>query len=93
MPYIKKEDREKFGNAQIHGLACQSTGELNYVLTQVCMGYIAKFGLVKYERINDVLGALEGCKSEFVRRIASPHEAQKCQEHGDVYQSENGNSL
>jgi hypothetical protein len=38
-----------------------------------------------YQSINDVLGALEGAKLEFYRRIAAPYEDTKIQENGDVY--------
>jgi hypothetical protein len=40
---------------------------------------------LSYRTINDVLGALEGAKLEFYRRVAAPYEDQKIQENGDVY--------
>jgi len=32
-----------------------------------------------------VLGALEGAKTEFIRRVITPYENKKCAENGDVY--------
>jgi len=31
------------------------------------------------------IGALDGARFEFYRRVAAPHEDQKCRENGDVY--------
>lgn len=41
---------------------------------------------LKYDTINDILGALEGSKLEFYRRIAVPYENVKLAENGDVYE-------
>jgi hypothetical protein len=78
MPYIKPEDRK-----QLVYRSPESAGELNYAITMLCKEYLA--GSVSYMRINDVLGALEGAKLEFYRRIAAPYEDTKIQENGDVY--------
>ena len=61
-----------------------TAGELNYCLTSLVVDYIARHGL-SYARINDVLGALEGAKQEFYRRVAVPYEDKKCAENGDVF--------
>ena len=36
--------------------------------------------------LDDVLGALEGAKLEFVRRVVVPYEERKMKENGDVYE-------
>lgn len=80
MPYIKQEDRYRLcliGNST-------TPGELNYEITQLILGYFGRNGS-KYQQINDVLGALEGAKLEFYRRIAVPYENNKWAENGDVY--------
>lgn len=59
-------------------------GELNYDLTQLVLRYLAAHGLA-YHTINDILGALEGAKLEFYRRVAAPYEEDKRAENGDVY--------
>lgn len=80
MPYIKETDRDRLdegGNAQ-------NAGELNYALTMLCLNYYEENGS-RYQQINDVIGALEGCKLEFYRRLAAPYEDTKIVENGDVY--------
>lgn len=87
MPYIDKKSREKFKDLEMIGLHCESSGELNYCLTMICKGYLNKLGLIKYARINDILGALSGASLEFYRRIAVNYEDSKINsvENGDVY--------
>ena len=38
-----------------------------------------------YATINDIIGALEGAKMEFYRRVVAPYEDEKIKENGDVY--------
>ena len=76
MPYITKEDREI---TKLTG-----TGKLNYELTSLINEYLYIKGL-SYQTINDIIGALEGAKLEFHRRIAIPYENSKLAENGDVY--------
>jgi hypothetical protein len=63
-----------------------SAGELNYCFTKLIDGYLGH-GL-SYQRINDVIGALEGAKLEFYRRVVVPYEKKKMTENGDVYSPE-----
>lgn len=81
MPYIVSDERDPTHPAE-------DAGHLNYQITLLVDDYIKRRGL-RYSNINDVLGALEGAKLEFYRRIASPYEAQKCVHNGDVYSPEN----
>lgn len=79
MPYIPK-------NSRLSALSTPSTaGELNFVITTIVNEYMQRKGL-KYDTINDILGALEGSKLEFYRRIAVPYENVKLAENGDVYE-------
>lgn len=80
MPYIKPDDRYKL---DIKSNPVTS-GELNYCLTRQINDYLNEKDL-SYHTINDILGALEGCKLEFYRRIAIPYEDSKLTENGDVY--------
>jgi hypothetical protein len=61
----------------------QTAGELNYVITKTILAYIGDNP--SYQRINDVIGALEGAKLEFYRRFAAPYEDEKIKQNGDVY--------
>jgi hypothetical protein len=92
MPYISQEDRKWFDG--LH--ACFSknppanAGELNYLFTLLAHYYLdGKIADGKYEAnyqaMNDVLGALEGCKLELYRRRVAPYEDIKIRENGDVY--------
>lgn len=81
MPYIKGKDRTAIC---IGTKGCQTAGELNYAITILCKAYLRENGL-SYQRINDIVGALEGCKLEFYRRLVAGYEDKKIQENGDVY--------
>lgn len=61
-----------------------NAGELNYLFTCIIRNYVRKHGL-RYQQINDVVGALEGAKAEFQRRVVVPYEDSKIAENGDVY--------
>ncbi len=81
MPYIKQERRDVFEGFLP---SASNPGELNYLFTQILLNYWIDFGS-KYQTINDILGALEGAKLEFYRRVAAPYEEKKIKENGDVY--------
>jgi hypothetical protein len=83
MPYISQENRDAIdsGSVPMH------SGELNYLFTCICNDYLRQYGL-SYQRVNDLIGALEGAKLELYRRIASPYEDKKMVENGDVYSTQ-----
>ena len=81
MPYIKAIRREHIDA----GIEPCCPGELNYSITKLLTGYIETMGGISYQTINDIVGALEGAKLEFYRRIAEPYESAKSKENGDVY--------
>jgi hypothetical protein len=79
MPYIKQEDRQHLA----YGNIPTSPGELNYEITNLIKLYWNDHP--NYQGINDILGALEGAKLEFYRRVVVPYEDTKIKENGDVY--------
>ena len=81
MPYIDKIRRLALADPMI--CQPQTAGELNYVITKTILAYIGDNP--SYQRINDVIGALEGAKLEFYRRFAAPYEDEKIKQNGDVY--------
>lgn len=85
MPYIRQSQREFYDYLTqfIKGSSIQSSGELNYLITLLLKEYIRYNGL-SYQNINDVVGALEGAKLEFHRRVVVPYEDKKLKENGDV---------
>lgn len=81
MPYVDGETQERLS---FGGGVPETAGELNYVITSILVRYIEHNGL-RYQQINDVLGALEGAKLEFYRRVASDYEDVKRGENPDPY--------
>ena len=79
MPYIPSYRRE-----QLKKDAPNCAGDLNYLITDIVNKYINAEGL-SYQAINNVIGALEGAKLEFYRRVAAPYEDKKINMNGDVY--------
>lgn len=84
MPYIKQERRPEISPHAFGVPSAESSGELNYQLTEIVLDYMHGKGK-SYSTINDIVGALEGCKMEFYRRVAVPYEDQKKFDNGDVY--------
>lgn len=89
MPYIKPEDRLKFGHelnelakVMIDGVSL-TPGDLNYLVTNLCNFYMKRKG-VSYTHYNDVIGVLECAKLEFYRRKIIPYEILKIKENGNV---------
>jgi hypothetical protein len=82
MPYITEEARADLAA----GHPPRTTGELNYAITKLLNAYVrSNYGRLSYQLINDALGAVEGAKQEFYRRVAVPYEDAKMAENGDVY--------
>lgn len=80
MPYITQDRRLAMGS----GAVPDNAGELNYEFTMLARCYIQHHGL-SYQRINDIIGALDGAKAEFQRRVVAPYEDSKIATNGDVY--------
>lgn len=96
MPYIKQEDREKFDSYELSasgmGELCDNPGEMNYVITRVCIGYIKRHGM-KYQTFNDILGVLAAVPMEFYRRLICYYEDMKVTENGDIFTQEEMRTL
>jgi hypothetical protein len=82
MPYIPEIYRKPLVEGKFVPI---SAGELNFVVTYLCDRYLKDD--LSYNRINEVIGVLECCKTELYRRIAAPYEDTKIMEHGDVYKT------
>lgn len=87
MPYIKKETRDiivyENGEKIIYPDVIENPGELNYALTEIIAMYLKQRGL-SYQTINDIVGAIECCKNEFIRRVVNNYEDKKIIENGDI---------
>lgn len=93
MPYIKEARREQIlikkpfptGWQKLIVIEeIQTAGELNYAITELLKS-VFKNSDQNYQAINDIIGAIEGAKVEFQRRIVAPYEDTKIKENGDVY--------
>ncbi len=82
MPYIDKARRAEV--VPRSDAYAETPGELNFQITVLVDEYLRTHGM-SYRHINDVLGALEGAKLEFYRRVAIPYEDLKLRDNGDVY--------
>jgi len=80
MPYVVKAVREDVAD----GMYPNTPGTLNYAFTRAIVQYLRVAGLT-YSSINDVVGALEGAKAEFQRRVVAPYEDDCIALNGDVY--------
>jgi len=80
MPYIKPMQKE----ALEAGASITGPGELNYLISRTLRRYWTN-SPQNYQALNDIVGAVEGAKQEFIRRIVNPYEDRKIKENGDVY--------
>lgn len=85
MPYIKRQDRDKFVDfvTAMEKLEMASAGELNYLITMLTHRYLNQKP-ESYAMYNDAIGALEGAKLELYRRHVASYENDKIRENGDV---------
>lgn len=83
MPYIKMMNRKSLDD---HSRKPSNAGELNYMVTRMLDQFLVDNG-TNYARLNELVGMLECCKLELVRRILDPYEDTKISnpENGDVY--------
>lgn len=80
MPYIKDEDKKKWG---VTGYFPVGPGELNYHITCLLVEYLGDN--YNYAKINEVMGVLGCVQAELYRRIAVPYEEQKRFDNGDIF--------
>lgn len=82
MPYIIQERRD----AILAGAKPRDAGELNFAISVLVDNYLKDKG-IKYEHLNEVIGAMDCAKLELYRRVAAPYEDEKIKQNGDVYRS------
>lgn len=88
MPYIDQPSRDVLdpyvaGVISEFASAEYSPGALNYVITQLCRGFLGD--QVNYTAFNEVIGVLECAKQELYRRAVVPYENNKRDLNGEVY--------
>lgn len=94
MPYIKKEERERYNQAidKITTLLLDKfpadnnrhfqVGDLNYIISSIVWALFD--ANVSYTRGNELVGVLECVKQEFIRRKLNIYEDLKIKENGDL---------
>lgn len=80
MPYLTPAAKTALVDSGLHPA---NAGELNYTLTLIIKDYWEQDK--RYQNANDIVGALECAKQEFIRRILNPYEDKKIRTNGDVY--------
>lgn len=94
MPYIRKEERERYDEAidKITSLLLNkfpgdngkyfTVGDLNYIVSSIVW---TLFDVnPSYTRGNELVGVLECIKQEFIRRRLNGYEDLKIKENGDI---------
>lgn len=85
MPYIYDEARQDLEFKR----EPENVGELTYVIQRSIAHYLlakrADGADLHYADFAEVLGALEGARVDFERRVLAPYEERKLAEHGDVW--------
>ena len=83
MPYIKKEDREKFQEF-LHQVPVPKTkGELEYCIFYLMQEY-KDYHPEKYSDLHDCTYAAQHCADEFRRRFLDKREDEARKENGDI---------
>ncbi len=86
MPYIPRNEQDVI-NRRINTLGVVTTpGQLNYAINILLFQYLAGEPTT-YQRLNEIIGALECAKLEFTRRLVVPYEDLKRDQNGDIYPS------
>jgi len=86
LPYIKEEDKKRFEKVteELRRSPPTSPGDLNYLFSMISKYYLESRGEIRYQYLNDVLGALNGASLEFNRRVVAPYEDLAIKKNGDI---------
>lgn len=84
MPYITREQREKALKTKLKDLCTQelNAGQINYIISILLKQQFLNNRC--YTKANDLVGAIECAKQEFIRRYVNPYEDEKIEQNGDI---------
>ena len=91
MPYITQERRNELAKVtpSLDKKIPSSAGDLQFVIADLINKFLnsteSREGKLRYQHMNDVMGALSGAQQEFYRLVVVPYEDSKREENGDVY--------
>lgn len=80
MPYLTPERRGMLDA----GDSAKNAGDLNYLISQLANKYWVNSNR-RYQDLNDIVGAMEGAKAEFIRQVVNPYEDSKIEANGGLY--------
>jgi len=87
MPYIDSESREHFLSLGIP--VPRNGGELQYLIAEMIQLMLTNRETpVRYQALEEVMGALDGAQQEFYRQVVSVYEDYKIEQNGSVYDVE-----
>ena len=84
MPYIKQDERKLLDDdCKELSKKIEHEGQLNYVITKLCHGYLKKHGK-NYSKLNTLHGVLNCVDKELYRKVTALYEEEKIKENGDI---------
>lgn len=84
MPYITEDDKRQAADDYRDNVGPKNAGVLTYEFQETILEYLYRHGL-RYQQIAEVLGALEGAKLDFIKRVVDPYEDRQKKANGDVW--------
>ena len=81
MPYIPEERRKALKSYD----RPRSTGELNWLITDILIDYVKREG-IRYATLSATRAVLHDIYDEFGRRVMDPYEDQMRTKNGEVFQ-------
>ena len=87
--YLPKQDRERL-NLNLDRVIIVTSPELAYAYTRLSLNFLdIATGQLQDNQLNNVLGAMERAKMEFVRRVINQNDIHRVRANGDIYQDFN----
>jgi len=83
MPYIKKEDRDKYDGALWEIDEIETKGELEYCIFSLMNKYMSDKEY-RYSNLHDCVYAAQHCADEFRRRYLDKREDEAIEQNGDI---------
>lgn len=86
MPHVQKSQKDRLRKNRSTAETPMDVGELAYVLAYEIDRYTVDVPQdLRFQRIAEVLGALESAKAEYLERVHKPYEAHKARENGSAF--------
>ncbi len=83
MPYITKQNRDKYEYLLNLIPKDLSDGELNFLISSIIKKQLENG--YNYQKLNSIIGVFECAKTEFYIRVITPYETEKIEINGKLY--------